>query len=137
MKKFGLLVLSTAAVVMFVGDLNAMNNQPGSNQGAFVPFKPTLRGREASLKHMAEVRARQAAARSTPVQQVKINQLEQQRKEDKKEIENLKEENERLSSKITKLEIQSKKTKEIEDELLALRLQQTEIMQHLAGSNLR
>ena len=135
MKKIDLIVLSVAVVVIFAGDLSAMNGvQGGQNRYGF-DFKP--RSREASLKHMAEVRARQAAARSTPVQQVKINQLEQQCKEDKKEIENLKEENERLSSKITKLEIQSKKTKEIEDELLALRLQQTEIMQHLAGSNLR
>ena len=78
MKKFGLLVLSAAAVVMFAGDLSAMQNQ-----GGFVPFKPTLRGREASLKRMAEFRARQAAAKTNKAETPKKEEINKKGQETK------------------------------------------------------
>ena len=113
MKKFGLLVLSAAAVVMFAGDLSAMQQQ---GQGGGFVFKS--RGREASLKHMQERRERQAAApRSNLVQQEKINQLGQQRREDKKEIEELQLKREQQEERIKKLEahINMLEQKEIEN----------------------
>ena len=114
MKKFGLLVLSTAAVVMFVGDLSAMQNQGWT-------FKP--RTREQSLEH-ARLRAeRQAAARSTPVQQVKINQLEQKvKKNEEKRNDDI----EKIKELQKEREKQENRIKILENELITLRLQQKE-----------